>query len=69
MFDCFKYEDVSLEEVKKHWCLKPKTEEAITHIISYTDTPCFAMDQLKFIGIKKFTTGEIFVSASSGILR
>lgn len=56
MFECFRYEALSAEEIKRRWFLTPAKKvlskdpeggiNSLTGLVGYADTPCFAMDYL-----------------------
>ena len=52
MFECFKYDGYTIEEVANNWC-KAENEAALQNsgtekvLISYEDTPCFSISSIK----------------------
>lgn len=49
MLDCFDYTPKSREEIEKSFFLKPGKSEinGVTSLVTYDDTPCFALEQIK----------------------
>ena len=49
MLDCFDYTPTSREEIQNKFFLKPRQSATpeITSLVTYNDTPCFALEQIK----------------------
>lgn len=50
MLDCFNYTPRTCEEVKEMFFLKPRADSQnpdITHLVTYSDTPCFKLDKIE----------------------
>ncbi len=50
MLDCFEYVGVSEKELRERVMLKPRQSQScptLVHLVSYTDTPCFALDAIR----------------------
>jgi mannose-6-phosphate isomerase len=60
MLDCFKYEGINEDTARKTYFIEPKYKnEFISSLVSYKDTPCFALEKIRQGGI---VTPESFVS-------
>ena len=49
MLDCFEYIGRSEREIRESFLILPKPDaecETLTHLVSYSDTPCFALDKI-----------------------
>lgn len=69
MLDCFIYEGLSEAEARKRYLIEPRHTESGTDLVSYADTPCFA---LKRLSGGEETTPESFVTlivTESGTVR
>ena len=71
MLDCFDYTPRTIDEIKKCFVLKPKTNDNGTEtLVSYEDTPCFKLELVKnacvTLKYEHFTT--VVVTESYGIL-
>ena len=65
MFDCFRYDGKSQDQVKRDWLLERKCIEntddyTVETIVDYTATPCFGTEKVKVTGSMTITPGGKF---------
>jgi len=73
MLDCFDYTPKSAEHIKNSFFLKPRKDienPDITHLVTYGDTPCFALEQIKAkeIILKKSSFITVIATADNGVM-
>ena len=73
MLDCFDYTPKSEEQIRESLFLKPRKDQEnpeITHLVTYNDTSCFALEQItaKEITLKKSSFITIIATADNGVM-
>ncbi len=72
MLDCFDYTPKSRNEIQDKFFLKPrKASDSTTTLVSYEDTPCFALEQIKcnLLTIEKPHFVTLIATKSGGELK
>lgn len=73
MLDCFDYTPKTREEIKNKFFLKPRKtkDDCTTTLVSYNDTPCFALEQIKCkeLNIKKTHFVTVIATKSGGVIQ
>ena len=73
MLDCFDYTPTSREEIYgKFFLSKRKSENsAVTRLVTYDDTPCFALEQIKCdnLSLKKEHFVTVIATKDGGIMK
>lgn len=73
MLDCFDYTPKSREEIKEKFFLKPRktNNSCTTTLVSYEDTPCFALEQVEcnILEIKKPHFVTLIATKSGGSMK
>lgn len=73
MLYCFDYTPKSEKQIRESLFLKPREDQEnpnITHLVTYNDTSCFALEQItaKEINLKKSSFITVIATADNGIM-